>query len=288
MRCSMEGLIDLPERQRTLHAAIDWSYHRLTDEPARTPMASSAVFSRQRLPRRRPGRSTAAASRSSPHLEALVGWSLIRTEASDGKSPPLDARDRPQFAIDRLRPADALDDVRTRHAEHFLELALAAETELSGEDQIDWLNRLEREYDNLTATLDWLLSSGRAEDALRAVSALERFWRAHAHVSEARRWLSLGLELATDVPADTRADALWAAARQAAGQSDWDAAVPLLEEALSLFRMRKRHKEEVFTLSELGYIALRRGDRGRGAPLSATQALAPRGSSVMRERRPVS
>jgi tetratricopeptide (TPR) repeat protein len=172
-----------------------------------------------------------------------------------------------EFAIDRLRVADTLDDVRTRHAEHFLELALAAETELSGKDQIDWLNRLEREYDNLTATFDWLLSSGRAEDALRAVSALERFWRAHAHVSEARRWLALGLELATDVPADTRADALWAAARQAAGQSDWDAAAPLLEEALSLFRMRKRHREEVFALSELGYIALRRDDPERAATL---------------------
>ena len=48
-----------------------------------------------------------------------------------------------------------------------------------------------------------------------------RFWRAHGHVTEARRWLALGLELGTNIPSDVRADALWTAARQAAAQSDW-------------------------------------------------------------------
>ena len=267
----MEGPVDLPERQRTLRAAIDWSYGRLS-ERQQLLHGTLAVFS--------DGAALEDARAVAPELttfladlEALVGWSLLRSEASDGRLRLSMLETVREFAIECLHTAGALDDLRTRHAEHFLELALAAESELAGEDQIEWLNRLEGEYDNLTATLDWLLSSGRAEDALRAVSALDRFWRAHAHVSEARRWLALGLELTVDLPADTRADALWAAARQAAGQSDWDAAVPLLEEAVSLFRARKRHKEEVFALSELGYIALRRGDRGL-ATAHCEQALA--------------
>ena len=138
------------------------------------------------------------------------------------------------------------------------------------------MNRLEREYDNLTTTLDWLLSSGRVADALSAVSALERFWRAHAHVSEARRWLALGLDLATEAPTRIRADALWTAARQAAGQSDWDAAVPMLEQALLLFREEKRQREEVFALSELGYIALRRNDAERAERFCAEALLLAR------------
>ncbi len=101
-------------------------------------------------------------------------------------------------------------------------------------EHTNWLDRLERDFDNIGAAIDWLLSSGRAEDALRAISALERFWRGHAHVTEARRLLALGLALAADAPADLRADALWTAARLATGQSDWDAAVPLLEEAQAL------------------------------------------------------
>ena len=101
----------------------------------------------------------------------------------------------------------------------------SAESELAGTEQAAWLDRLEREFDNLAAALEWLLASGRAEDALRAISALERFWRAHAHVSEARRWLSLGLSLAAGaLPADVRAAALRTAALQAAAQSDWGAA----------------------------------------------------------------
>lgn len=261
----MEGPVDLPERQRTLQAAIDWSYHRLTDSQ-RALLGVVAVFSDSAS--LDDARSLDGGRESFlGDLEALVSWSLIRTEAGDGDLRLSMLETVREFAIDRLRTDAALEDLRMRHAEHFLEVALAAETELSGKEQIEWLNRLEREYDNLTATLDWLLSSGRAQDALRAVSALERFWLAHAHVSEARRWLALGLELGTDVDADTRADALWAAGRQAAGQSDWDAAVPLLEEAHSLFRGRSRHREEVFALSELGFIALRRDDTEQAAML---------------------
>jgi predicted ATPase/class 3 adenylate cyclase len=261
----MEGPIDLPERQRTLRAAIDWSYLRLT-ESQRALHGCLAVFS--------DGASLADARTLAGgsetflvDLEALIGWSLVRSEASDGEVRLSMLETVREYAIDRLRSEGRLDGLRDDHARHFLELALAAETELSGPDQNEWLNRLEREYDNLTSTLDWLLSSGRAEDALRAVSALERFWRAHAHVSEARRWLALGLDLAGDAPARIRADALWTAARQAAGQSDWDAAVPMLEDALSLFRSEKRRREEVFALSELGFIALRRDDAKRAEEL---------------------
>jgi predicted ATPase/class 3 adenylate cyclase len=259
----MEGPIDLPERQRTLHAAIDWSYSRLTDDQRKLHGVLAVFSDSASLEDARALHGDRASFLSD--LEALVGWSLVRTEASDGSLRLSMLETVREFAVAHLTATDELGDLRARHAERFLALAATAETELSGKDQIEWLNRLELEYDNLTASLDWLLSSGRAEEALGAISALDRFWRAHAHVGEARRWLALGLEIATDLPVDARADALWAAARQAAGQSDWDAAVPLLEEALALFRTGKRKRGEVFALSELAYIALRRDDVERAA-----------------------
>ena len=261
----MEGPVDLPERQRTLRAAIDWSYQRLTDGQ-RALHGTLAVFgdSASLADARAVAREGEEFLRN---LEALVGWSLVRSEATDGEVRLSMLETVREYALDRLRADDLLDHVRGRHAQHFLGLALEAETELSGPDQNEWLDRLEREYDNLTTTLDWLMSSGRVADALSAVSALERFWRAHAHVGDARRWLALGLGLATDAPTRVRADALWTAARQAAGQSDWDAAVPMLEEALALYRAEKREREQVFALSELGFIALRRGDVDRAEQL---------------------
>jgi predicted ATPase/class 3 adenylate cyclase len=268
----MEGPVDLPERQRTLRAAIDWSYHRLTDAQ-RGLHGCLAVFSDSAS--LADARALAESDRGDflSDLEALVGWSLVRSEVSDGEVRLSMLETVREHALERLDGQGELDALRTRHAEHFAALAHEAEPALSGPDQTRWLARLELEYANLAAALDWLLASGRVEEELRVVSSLERFWRAHAHVSEARRWLTLGLDLAGDAPAGVRADALWTAARQAAGQSDWDAAVPLLEEALSLFRGEQRRREEIFALTELGYIALRRDDSER-AELHCNEALA--------------
>jgi tetratricopeptide (TPR) repeat protein len=73
--------------------------------------------------------------------------------------------------------------------------------------------------------------------------------------------------MSAQAAAELRADALWTAARLAAGQSDWDAAVPLLEEAEGLFRAQGRGRELVFTLAELGFIELRRDEPERAAAL---------------------
>ena len=260
----MEGPIDLPERQRTLRAAIDWSYERLSESQRRLH-GSLAVFA--------DGgslddvRAISGAGREFlADLEALVAWSLLRSDVSDGAVRLSMLETVREHALDHLRSDGSLDELRRRHAERFRDLALSADTEPSREPT-SWLVRLESDFDNIVASIDWLLSSGRSEDALRALSALERFWRGHAHVTEARRLLALGLALSTQAPADLRADALWTAARLASGQSDWDAAVPLLEEAQALFRGQGRGRELVFALSELGFIELRRNDAERAEAL---------------------
>jgi len=261
----MEGPVDLPERQRTLRATIEWSYGLLTDRQRELHEALS-VFA---------GGCTLADARAivSPgerflaDVESLVAWSLLRSDVADGDVRLSMLETVREYAVARLESEDRFEDLRRKHAERFLALAFTAESELTGSAHAEWLERLEHELDNIRATLDWCLSSGRVEDALRAMSALGRFWRAHGHASEARRWLSLGLALADGVSTDARADALWTAARQAAAQSDWLAAEPLLQEALPLFRQTDRQREVAFTLSELAFVALRQGDSERAASL---------------------
>jgi predicted ATPase/class 3 adenylate cyclase len=262
----MEGPVDLPERQRTLRAAIDWSYLRLTASQ-RALHGCLAVF-----------RDSAALSDARAiagngdtflaDLEALVGWSLVRSEASDGEVRLSMLETVREHALERLQADGKLDDLRERHANHFLELALEAEPALSGPDQAHWVERLERELDNLRTAIEWLLLGGRIDVALRATSSLSRFWRAHGHMAEARRLLQLGLELGREVSPSIRADALWALARQAAAQSEWSSAEELLEEALPLFRQDGREREVAFTLSELAFLAVRREDLERGATLA--------------------
>jgi non-specific serine/threonine protein kinase len=259
----MEGPIDLPERQRTLRAAIDWSFDLLT-ESQRELLSALAVFAGGCT---LDDAQTVARSGSTflADLEALVGWSLLRSDVSDGDVRLSMLETVRENALARLAEQDLLENLRRRHAERFLELAATAEEELAGPAQRDWLDRLETELDNLRAALDWCFASARVEDALRAIASLERFWRGHGHVSEARRWLSLGLELAEGLALDVRADALWTAAQQATAQYDWAAAEPLLEEALELFRESGRGRETVFALSDLGFVTLMRGETERSS-----------------------
>ena len=261
----MEGPIDLPERQRTLRATIAWSYGLLSEGQQQLHDAVG-VFS---------GGCTFEDARAVAHagpgffrdLESLVAWSLVRSDVTDGDVRLSMLETVREDAVARLADNGTLDDLRRRHAERFLELTRAAADELAGAYLAEWLERVEHELDNIRVALDWCFSSGRVEEALGAISALERFWRAHGHVSEARRWLSLGLALAADASPEVRADALWTAARQATAQSDWRAAEPLLEDALDLFREQGRGREVIFALSELGSVALRRNDPGRAAAL---------------------
>ena len=261
----MEGPVDLPERQRTLRAAIDWSYSRLTDDQ-RLLHGTLAVFSDSA------SLDDARALAPEPStfltdLEALVGWSLVRSEADGGALRLSMLETVREHALERLHERNALDDLRSRHAERFLALALAAEEGLVGPEQAAWLEQLECELDNLRAALDWCLRSGRIVEALRATSALLRFWRAHGHVGEARLLLARALSAADGVPTEIHADALWTAAQQATAQSDWDAAIPLLEEALALFRATSRGRETIFALCDLGWIALMRDDLDTAAQL---------------------
>jgi predicted ATPase/DNA-binding SARP family transcriptional activator len=265
MGLDMEGPIDLPERQRTLRATIDWSLDLLTDSQ-RELLCAIAVFAGGC------NLEDARAVSRSEHtflvdLEALVGWSLLRSDVSHIDVRLSMLQTVRENALARLAEEGALEELRRRHAERFLELAATAEAELAGPAQGESLDRIELELDNIRSALDWCFSSGRVEEALQAISALERFWRAHGHISEARRWLSLGLGLASEIADEVRADALWTAARQATAQSDWAAAVPPLEEALALFRQQGRNRELVFALSELGFIALRRNDPERATAL---------------------
>ena len=260
----MEGPVDLPERQRTLRAAIDWSYQRLTASQrelhgALAVFADSAALddaravarSRAGVPRTISRRSSAGASSAASHRTARCGSRCSRPSAS--------------MRVDRAaRRTAQLDELRTRHADRFLALALAAESELAGSEQARWLARLEREFDNLTAALDWLLASGRIEDALRATSALEPLlaWTRARHRGaalararpRARRRRRPGRPRGRSVdrsPAGGCSERLAGSANRRCK--------PLCRS----FAAAGRAREVAFTLSELAFIAIRRDELER-------------------------
>jgi len=114
----------------------------------------------------------------------LMGWRRWSIRAWCGRTRGLDGEPRitlletiREYALERLAAGGELEATRRRHAAYFLTLAERAEPELTGPQQVRWLNRLEGELDNLRAALGWSLEWD-AEAGLRLASALGGFWAA--------------------------------------------------------------------------------------------------------------
>ena len=228
------GARDLPERQRTLRATIDWSHELLTPE-------EQLLFARLAVLR---GGCTLEAAEEVCEagletLQSLVDKSLLRY--TDERYWMLETIR--EYAVERLEESGEADQLRNRHAEHFLWLAEQAEPHLFGrgagaewQRAIDeWLDRLDREVDNLRSALDWLEASGEGQRAMRMAGAVSEFWLERDHVPEGRRRLESALQLDQD-PTAARAKALIGAAQMARESGDSSTARLRAEEALALHR----------------------------------------------------
>src|ERR1700674_3813552 len=109
---------------------------------------------------------------------------------------------------------------------YYLALAEKAEPKLSGPQPVEWLQRLEREHDNLRAAMRWTIERWEhwhhREMALRLGAALEEFWVIRGHYSEGRTFLERALAGREGVVTAVQAKALGTAARLALNQGDMD------------------------------------------------------------------
>jgi non-specific serine/threonine protein kinase len=173
-----------------------------------------------------------------------------------------------EYAHARLVERGEAETVGACHLAYHAGLAERAATELRGPDQLSWLDRFEREHDNVRAALAWAEAHDSELDAgLRLAAGIWIFWDLRGHVAGGRRWLE-GL-LARTGPATPRAQAL---ARGAAGllarlNGDLNRALTLHEEALAL---RRQIGDELGVASELSHLAIvmsEQGDRVRARAL---------------------
>jgi predicted ATPase/class 3 adenylate cyclase len=182
---------DVPERQRTLRGAIAWSYDLLA-EPHQHLLERLACFiggCDLETAERVCGPADELGVDVFDGIAELADQSLVRTsEAGDDIRFTIPETIR-QFAYERLQARGETDEIRRRHAEAFLDLARAAAIELSGADQRRWVERLEREHDNMRAALTWATEAPAPQVALGLAFSLWRFWQKRGHLLEARRRL---------------------------------------------------------------------------------------------------
>jgi predicted ATPase/transcriptional regulator with XRE-family HTH domain len=231
------GARDLPERQRTIRATIDWSYQLLTDSERRL-FAELAVFEGgctleaiEAVCQPAPGQALLG------DLTSLMEQSLL-TESGSEPQPRLHMQATVAEYARELLEASGAEATRRRHAGWALGAAEEAAMELDNADQVAWLERLDAEQDNMRAALRWALDRREAETAARMLGALQWYWLRRGRHREASTWSSAVLELAEGsvIAPAVRATALRAAGWLAFERGEGPVARPLLEEAVRLSR----------------------------------------------------
>jgi predicted ATPase/DNA-binding XRE family transcriptional regulator len=258
---SMAWARDLPERQRTMHATLDWS-HELLSESQRRLFRLLSVFAG--------GFSLEAAeavgASEEPEevlglLGALVEQSLVVVQPGKGNETRYGMLELVrQYALEKLEESGDAEDARRRHAAFFLDLAEQAEPELRGSRQVEWLERLEGENGDLRAAMSWALDAGDTETAARLGWALWLFWRFHGYQHEGRRWMEVLLE--RDVPPSLRPRAVHATIAMAYMQGDYEAVARYSVELLKLSREAGDALCAAYARCGLGLVAMDRGNFG--------------------------
>jgi predicted ATPase/DNA-binding XRE family transcriptional regulator len=221
---STSGGRDLPDRQRTMRATLDWS-HDLLSEPERELFRRLSVFA---------GGFTLEAAEAVgaagsvgvedvlDHLGTLVEQSLVVVQPpkAGGETRYRMLEPVRQYALEKLEESGEAGMVGRSHAAFFLALAERAHPELLGERQVEWLERLEQEYGNLRAAMSWALDADDGATGVRMGWTLWYFWWARSYHREGRRWMEEVLNCT--LPPALRGRALVVAGTLAWGHGDYE------------------------------------------------------------------
>ncbi|MGN6429802.1 MAG: ATP-binding protein [Gaiellaceae bacterium] len=215
---------DVPERQQTLRATIEWSY-RLLDERLQAAFRQVAVFA---------GSLSLDAAEQVAQVEledvtALVDWSLLKPI---GQGRFLMLETIREFALEQLAGTADAETVRRRHAEFFLELAERDEDDPRPQEA--WLDLVEADHDNLRSAIAWARERGEARLELRMAAALAAFWEARSYLQEGLGHVREALARDPDAAVGLQAKALRSGVLLAIKQGDTATAREMAERMTAL------------------------------------------------------
>ena len=268
---------DLPDRQRTMRATLDWSYELLS-EPERRLFRRLSVFA---------GGFTLEAAETIAEvvgaetveeseevlwlLGALVEQSLVTVEPSAGGREIRYGMLEPvrQYAHEKLEESGEGERVGARHADYYLTLAERARPELQGPRQAQWLDDLAREHGNVRAAMAWLLERDKPEEVSQIGWGIYEFWFRRGYMGEGLGWMERVLAeggVSSDL---ARARALFVAAILSFLRGEPERAEAAALESVAAARAEGDSETLAYALGMYGLAALSRGD------LDAAEAVLP-------------
>src|SRR5438270_797966 len=260
----VEGARDLPLRQQTLRATLDWSY-ALLPEPERALLARLAVFAGGWTLE---DAEAVLGGETAAGLASLVDSSLVRRRGTtDAPRFGLLETIR-EYALERLRDEREEDEYRRLHALHFVEVAERAwdAIQKGGGAEEAAYGLLDVEQENLRSAIVWASDAGEVAVEMRLAVAQRWFWLVRGHLGEGRRVFERAIA-ATGGDRALRAAALAGAGTFSSRQGALSEAKAQFEEALSLYRELDDLDETSRCIAELGGVAVAEHDLDRAAEL---------------------
>jgi predicted ATPase/DNA-binding CsgD family transcriptional regulator len=271
------GARNHPARLQTMRGAIAWSYDLLQPQD-QTVLRALSVFAggftleaaeavgEEWGVQRKKHDSSPHSSLLTPHsvldsLAVLLDSSLLAEEEVAGATHRFRMLEVVrEFAWEQADLTGELAAARRAHAAWCLAFATEAERGFYHATEPVWLDRIERELDNLRAALSWAVETD-PDFGLGLVGAMWWFWLIRGHYAEGRRWVDRLLGLAgTSAPPASVARALEAAGLLAWVDGDYPQTIAHQRRSLEIWRSLGDRSGEVRSLNGLTIGARYQGD----------------------------
>jgi predicted ATPase len=225
------GRAGIPERQQTMHAALEWS-HDLLPEPERVLLRRVSVFA---------GPFTTDAAHEVASLGSigedgatkimahLATRSLLVRQVTEGQIHYRQHESIRHFTREKLRATGEEEAIAAAHARWCARLVAQADDPSAAPAQPRSMAALASHHADLRAALAWSVDHD-LDLGLALAGGMTRFWVSHGHLEEARTWLERALAGGAGAPA-TRAKALWGAGLVACLSGDFPAVEPAWRKA---------------------------------------------------------
>jgi len=246
---------NLPDRHRSVRAVFDYSWKLLSSAETAVMMKLSVFEGAFES-----GAATRVADATLPILASLVEKSQIRL-VDDCYYDMHDLLR--QYAFEHLTESRGADATRDRLLEYYVWLVRDPDSLIHGQQQTEWLDRLDREHDNLRTAIRWSMEKGTPEArqlGLALGAAIWEFWLMRGHISEGRKWLDQILAATENEISKDRGAATQGAGYLAWIQGEYDRAEALHKEGLEIRRAIDDKAGMGGSLSNLGVIAWSRGE----------------------------
>jgi tetratricopeptide (TPR) repeat protein len=257
---------DVDDRQRSLRAAIDWSYELLTESERRL-FRRLAVFEggwTLQMAAAVVDGGGAVDLAFADAMGSLLDKHLIR-KASGERFEMLGTLH--QYAAEQLgKDAGEAEEMRRRHAAYFVKVGEVARAGGGAASVATRLQQLEVEQDNLTTALTALVDRGELSGALRLGVTLGRFWWARNYAEGYRR-----LDVLRQLPAapplrSLRAEMLLERGRLAIRLARLEDAAAAFAEALALAEAEGDARLEARALADAALVPMERADFAAARP----------------------